>query len=54
VLQCINVMSSNPDEGRTKNGHLKHLILTLLSLIFRRIYIFSINIVCDVTLKSSG
>jgi hypothetical protein len=29
VLQCINGVSSNPVEGRTKIWHLKNLILTL-------------------------
>ena len=38
VLQCINGVSSNPVEGRTKNCQLKDLILTLFGLIFRRIY----------------
>ena len=37
VLQCINGVSSNPVEGRTKIGQLKDLILTLFGLIFRRI-----------------
>ena len=40
VLQCINGVSSNPVEGRTKNWQLKDLILTLLGLIFRRTYIY--------------
>ena len=40
VLQCINGVSSNPVERRTKIGHLKDLILTLFGLIFRRIYIY--------------
>jgi hypothetical protein len=40
VLQCINGVSSNPVEGRTKNCQLKDLILTLFGLIVRRIYIF--------------
>jgi hypothetical protein len=39
VLQCINGVSSNPVEGRTKFCQLKDLILTLFGLIFRRIYI---------------
>ena len=39
MLQCINGVSSNPVEGRKKNCQLKDLILTLLGLIFRRIYI---------------
>ena len=38
VLQCINGVSSNPVEGRTKIWQLKDLILTLFGLIFRRIY----------------
>ena len=38
VLQCINAVSSNPVEGRTKIVQLKNLILTLFGLIFRRIY----------------
>jgi hypothetical protein len=37
VLQCINGVSSNPAEGRTKIGQVKNLILTLFGLIFRRI-----------------
>ena len=40
VLQCINGASSNPVEERTKICRLKDLILTLFSLIFRRIYIY--------------
>jgi hypothetical protein len=40
VLQCINGVSSNPVEGRTKIWQLKNLILTLFGLIFRRIYIY--------------
>ena len=39
-MQCINGVSSNPVEGRTKIGQLKNLILTLFGLIFRRIYIY--------------
>ena len=39
VLQCINGVSSNPVDGRTKNCQLKDLILTLFGLIFRRIHI---------------
>ena len=35
---CINGVSSNPVEGRTKILQLKDLILTLFGLIFRRIY----------------
>jgi hypothetical protein len=38
VLLCINGVSSNPVEGRTKIWQLKDLILTLSSLIFRRLY----------------
>jgi hypothetical protein len=34
VLQCINGVSSNPVEGRTKIWLLKNLILTLFGLIF--------------------
>ena len=37
VLQCINGVSSNPVEGRTKICQLRDLILTLFGLIFRRI-----------------
>jgi hypothetical protein len=40
VLQCIDGVSSNPVEGRTKNCQLKDLILTLLGLIFRCIFIY--------------
>ena len=54
VLQYINGVSSNPVEGRTKNCQLKDLILTLFGLIFRRILIFSFNLVSQVTLRSSG
>ena len=43
VLQCINGMSSNPVEGRTKICQLKDLILTLFGLIFRRIYIWGVG-----------
>ena len=39
-LQCISGASSNPVEGRTNMCQLKDLILTLLGLIFRRIYIY--------------
>jgi hypothetical protein len=39
VLQCINGVSSNPVEGRTKIWQLKELILTLFGLFFRRIYL---------------
>jgi hypothetical protein len=38
VLQCINGVSLNPVEGRTKILQLKDLILTLFGLIFRRLY----------------
>ena len=38
VLQCINGVSWNPIEGRTKSCQIKDLILTLFSLIFRPIY----------------
>jgi hypothetical protein len=38
VLQCINGVSSNPVERRTKFDCSKNLMLTLLGLIFRRIY----------------
>jgi hypothetical protein len=41
VLQCINSVSSNPVEGRTKIYQLKDLILTLFGLIFRRIYAYT-------------
>ena len=44
VLQCINGVSSNPVEGRTKIWQLKNLILTLFGLIFRRIYIYIYNV----------
>jgi hypothetical protein len=43
VVPCINGVSSNPVEGRTKHCQLKDLIITLFGLIFRRIYIFSEN-----------
>ena len=33
VLQCINGVSSNPVEGRTKICQLKDLILTLFGLV---------------------
>ena len=39
VLQCINGVSSNPVDGRTKIWQLKDLILTLFGLIFRHIHI---------------
>ena len=35
VLQCINSVSLNPVEGRTKICELKDLIPTLFGLIFR-------------------
>jgi hypothetical protein len=38
-MQCINGVSSNPVEGRTKICQLTDLFLTLFGLIFRRIYI---------------
>ena len=38
VLQCFNAVRSNPVEGRTKIVQLKIIILTLVGLIFRRIY----------------
>ena len=38
VLQCINGVSSNPVERRTTFDSSKNLMLTLLGLIFRRIY----------------
>jgi hypothetical protein len=38
VLQCINGVSSNPVERRTKFDSSTNLMLTLLGLIFRRIY----------------
>ena len=37
ILQCINGVSSNPVEGRTQMWQLKHLIITLFGLIFRRL-----------------
>jgi hypothetical protein len=43
VLQCINGVSSNPVEGRTKICRLKDLILTLFGLIFRRICIWGVG-----------
>jgi hypothetical protein len=43
VLQCINGVSLNPVEGRTKICQLKDLILTLFGLIFRRVYIYNIR-----------
>ena len=39
VLECINGVSSNPVEGRTKIWQHTNLILTLCGFIFRRIYI---------------
>jgi hypothetical protein len=39
VLHCVNGVSSNPVERRTKMCQLKDLILTLFGVIFRRIYI---------------
>ena len=38
VLQCINGVRSNPAERRTKFDSSKSLMLTLLGLLFRRIY----------------
>jgi hypothetical protein len=38
VLQCINGVSSNSVQGRTKICQLKNLILTLFGLIFRRVF----------------
>jgi hypothetical protein len=35
--QCINGVSSNPVEGRTRICQLKDLIITLFGLIFRHI-----------------
>ena len=46
VLQCINGVSSNPVEVRTKIWQLKDLILKLFGLIFRRIYIYMCVCVC--------
>ena len=41
VVPCVNGVSSNPVEGRTKHCQLKDLIITLFGLIFRRnIYIY--------------
>jgi hypothetical protein len=41
VVPCINGVSSNPVEGRTKHCQLKDLIITLFGLIFRlNIYIY--------------
>ena len=39
VMQCINGVSSNAVEGRTKNCQFKELILTLFGLNFRHIFI---------------
>jgi hypothetical protein len=39
-VDCINGVSSNPVEGRTKIRQLKDLIITLFALIFRRLYIY--------------
>ena len=49
VLQCINGVSSNPVEGRTKIWQLQNLILTLFGLIFRRIYICIYIHVCNIS-----
>ena len=38
VLQCINGVSSNPVERRTKFDSSTNIMLTLLGLILRRIY----------------
>ena len=54
VLQCINGVSSNPVEGRTKMLQLKHLILTLVGLIFRRIYICVCVCVCVCVTNDHG
>jgi len=43
VLQCINGVSSNPVEGRTKIWQLKNLILTLFGL-FSDVYIYILDI----------
>jgi hypothetical protein len=40
---CINGVSLNPVEGRTTIWQLWNLILTLLGLIFRRIYVCKLN-----------
>ena len=40
MLQCINGVSSNPIEGRTKICQLIDLILTLVGLIIRRIHTY--------------
>ena len=51
VLQCINGVSSNLVEGRTKNYQLKDLILTLFGLIFRQIYIYIYLIICSFSIS---
>ena len=38
VMQCINGVSSNPVEGRTKMLQLQNLIITMFGLIFRRVF----------------
>ena len=38
VMQCINGMSSNPVEGRTKMLQLQNLIIPMFGLIFRRVF----------------
>jgi hypothetical protein len=47
VLLCINGVSSNPVEGRTKIWQLKDLILTLFGLFFRHIYLRNNNTVFE-------
>ena len=42
-MQCINGVSSNSVEGRTKICQLKDLILSLYGLIVRRIYIYILD-----------
>ena len=53
VLQCINGVSSNPVEGKTTIGQLKYLILTVW-FNCQTYILFSINLVSQVTLRSSG
>ena len=50
VLQCINSVSSNPDEGRTTICQLKHLILTLMSSMFRCVYMYSMPLCYNIQL----
>ena len=45
MLQCINGVSSNLVEGRTKMCQLKYLILKLFGLFFRCIYIYSVILI---------